>query len=58
MRLPVNRSASGTDLTYGLGLKYNLTKQTSLRVEWEQFKDVGNEFHLQAAQDRVRRTSI
>lgn len=39
---PANRSASGTDLTYGLGLKYNLTKQTSLRVEWEQFKDVGN----------------
>lgn len=39
---PTNRSASGTDLTYGLGLKYNLTKQTSLRVEWEQFKDVGN----------------
>lgn len=40
---PVNRSASGTDLTYGLGLKYNLTKQTSLRVEWEQFKNVGND---------------
>ena len=40
---PTNRSASGTDLTYGVGLKYNLTKQTSLRVEWEQFKDVGND---------------
>ncbi len=39
---PANRSASGTDLTYGVGLKYNLTKQASLRVEWEQFKDVGN----------------
>lgn len=39
---PANRSASGTDLTYGIGLKYNLTKQASLRVEWEQFKDVGN----------------
>lgn len=39
---PADRGASGTDLTYGLGLKYNLTKQTSLRVEWEQFKDVGN----------------
>lgn len=42
---PANRSASGTDLTYGLGLKYNLTKQTSLRVEWEQFKDVGSKFN-------------
>ena len=39
---PANRSASGTDLTYGIGLKYNLTKQANLRVEWEQFKDVGN----------------
>lgn len=39
---PANRSASGTDLTYGVGLKYNLTEQTGLRLEWEQFKDVGN----------------
>lgn len=39
---PANRSASGTDLTYGLGLKYNLTEQTGLRLEWEQFKNVGN----------------
>ena len=35
-------SPSGTDLTYGVGLKYNFTKQTSLRVEWEQFKNVGD----------------
>ena len=42
---PANRSASGTDLTYGVGLKYNLTKQTSLRVEWEQFKDIGSKFN-------------
>lgn len=40
---PANRSASGTDLTYGVGLKYNLTEQTGLRLEWEQFKDVGND---------------
>lgn len=40
---PANRSASGTDLSYGVGLGHALTKQTSLRLEWERFKDLGDE---------------
>jgi OOP family OmpA-OmpF porin len=36
-------SASGTDLTYGLGVKYDFNKTTGMRVEWEKFKDVGDE---------------
>jgi OOP family OmpA-OmpF porin len=39
---PTNRSASGTDLSYGVGLDYALTKQVGLRLEWERFKDVGD----------------
>lgn len=35
-------SPSGTDLVYGIGMKYNFTKQTGLRVEWEQYKNIGD----------------
>lgn len=37
-----SESASGTDLTFGLGLKVDLSKMTGIRVEWERFKDVGD----------------
>lgn len=40
---PANRSASGTDVSYGAGVSYALTKQASLRLEWERFKNVGDE---------------
>jgi OmpA-OmpF porin, OOP family len=36
-------SASGTDLTYGVGVKYDFNKTTGMRAEWEKFKDVGDE---------------
>lgn len=39
---PADRSASGTDLIYGVGLKYNLTKQTGLRAEWERLNNIGD----------------
>jgi OOP family OmpA-OmpF porin len=35
-------SPSGTDLVYGIGMKYDFTKQTGLRVEWEQYKNIGD----------------
>jgi OOP family OmpA-OmpF porin len=35
-------SSSGTDLTYGLGLKYDFSKTVGVRAEWERFKDVGD----------------
>lgn len=39
----VNDSATGTDLTYGLGLTYDFTKTVGGRLEWQRFKDVGDE---------------
>lgn len=36
-------TASGTDLTYGLGLKYDFSKTVGVRAEWERFKDVGDD---------------
>lgn len=33
---------SGTDITYGVGARYNLTERVGVRVEWEQFSDVGD----------------
>jgi len=35
-------SDSGTDLTYGLGLKYDFSKTFGMRAEWERFQDVGD----------------
>lgn len=36
-------SASGTSLTYGLGVKVDFTKGLMLRLEWQRYKDVGDE---------------
>jgi OOP family OmpA-OmpF porin len=38
-----SESATGADLTYGLGVKYDFNKTTGMRAEWERFKDVGDE---------------
>lgn len=35
-------SASGTDLTYGFGAQYSLTKTAALRVEYQQYNDAGD----------------
>lgn len=36
-------SASGTDLTFGVGAQYDFSKSTGVRLEWERFQDVGDE---------------
>ena len=36
-------SASGTDLTYGLGVKFDFNRDFSGRLEWQRYKDVGDE---------------
>ncbi len=36
-------SDSGTDLTYGVGIKLDLPNQLGLRAEWQRFQDVGND---------------
>jgi OOP family OmpA-OmpF porin len=33
---------TGTDLTYGIGLRYNFTKSVGARLEWQRFNDVGD----------------
>lgn len=39
----VGASDKGTDFTYGIGLKYDFTKSIGARVEWQRYKDVGND---------------
>lgn len=32
----------GTDFTYGLGLKYDFTKNLAARLEWQRYNNIGN----------------
>lgn len=34
---------TGTSITLGLGIRYNLTKRLAARAEWQRYNDVGNE---------------
>ena len=34
---------TGTDLTYGLGVKYNFTKNWGVRAQYQRYKDIGND---------------
>lgn len=36
-----NTSADGTDMAYGLGVNWRISKQMGLRAEWDRFQDVG-----------------
>lgn len=36
-------SDSNTDLTFGAGVRFDLTKQASLRVEWQRYASVGGD---------------
>ena len=36
-------SASGSDLTYGVGVGWNLSKNVALRAEYQQYNNVGDE---------------
>ncbi len=36
-----NASADGTDMAYGLGVNWRISKQMGLRAEWDRFQDVG-----------------
>lgn len=39
---PFSGKEDGTDLSFGLGVTYNMTKNFGIRAEWEQFKAVDN----------------
>jgi OOP family OmpA-OmpF porin len=34
--------ANGNDFTYGLGVKYDVTRNAALRLEWQRYDDVGD----------------
>lgn len=36
-------SESGTDVTYGIGLKYDFAKNIGARLEWQRYKDLGKD---------------
>jgi len=36
-------SESGTDLTFGIGAKYNFSKTLGIRLEWQRYNDIGND---------------
>lgn len=35
---------SGRDMTYGFGARYDLTKNIALRLEWQRYFDMGDQF--------------
>jgi opacity protein-like surface antigen len=39
---PYGTYIDGSDLTYGLGLQYDLNDRVSIRGEWEEYKDVND----------------
>lgn len=36
-------SETGTDLSFGIGVQYDFTRQVGARLEWERFNDVGDD---------------
>lgn len=36
-------SETGTDPTYGVGVKYNLTRNFALRAHWQRYQDLGDD---------------
>lgn len=43
---PSSISDDDSDVLFGLGLKYNITKQFSVRGEWERYNDSDNPLDL------------
>ena len=41
--IPVSEKDDNTDLTLGVGLKFDITRNISLRGEWQRYLDVGSE---------------
>ena len=41
--VPGSESASGTDMTYGLGVQWDINNQFGLRAEWQQYSSLGDD---------------
>lgn len=39
-----SESDSNTDLTFGIGARYDFTRNLGVRLEWQRYQDVGGEF--------------
>jgi OmpA-OmpF porin, OOP family len=39
-----SESDSNTDLTFGVGARYDFTRNLGVRLEWQRYQDVGGEF--------------
>ncbi len=39
----VQQSPTGTSATYGIGGQYDFTQKVGMRLEWQKYKDVGND---------------
>jgi OmpA-OmpF porin, OOP family len=42
--LSVTESDSNTDLTFGVGARYDFTRNLGVRLEWQRYQDVGGTF--------------
>ena len=38
-----SESDSGTDFTFGFGVKYNFTQNVGIRAQWQRYNDIGDE---------------
>jgi OmpA-OmpF porin, OOP family len=48
-----SESASNTDLTFGIGARYDFTRNLGVRLEWQRYQDVGGEFFGVTAESDV-----
>jgi OOP family OmpA-OmpF porin len=39
-----SESDSNTDLTFGVGARYDFTRNLGVRLEWQRYQDVGGDF--------------
>jgi OOP family OmpA-OmpF porin len=53
-----SESDSNTDLTYGVGARYDFTRNLGVRLEWQRYQDVGGEFFGETAESDVDVISV
>jgi OOP family OmpA-OmpF porin len=54
----VSESDSNTDLTYGVGARFDFARNLGVRLEWQRYQDVGGEFFGVTAESDVDVMSV
>ena len=54
----VSESDSNTDLTFGIGARYDFTRNLGVRLEWQRYQDLGGEFFGVTAESDVDVMSV